>query len=202
MFPDDNGHFKLFLADNTELRWCADGHKRLKRGKDGENGLKETINAYYCSADGRFFHWYDDGKKLVQVKPCGSVVYGTFKASKNVHSSYPNISMIPGSPRAHLLMCTAWHGPRPEGRQPNGRPLYECDHLDGNVLNWRADNLQWVHWRVNCERAKILRARRQIAIEDQRPELLPANMSPQQLMKLYADFNLAGDVYEENENVM
>lgn len=35
----------------------------------------------------------------------------------------------------HVLVCTAFHGPRPDG--------LEVSHLDGNQLNNRADNLAW-----------------------------------------------------------
>lgn len=36
---------------------------------------------------------------------------------------------------AHDLVCTAFHGPRPEGK--------EVAHEDGDPLNNRADNLSW-----------------------------------------------------------
>lgn len=37
--------------------------------------------------------------------------------------------------KVHRLVCTAFHGPAPEG--------LECAHLDGNSLNNSADNLAW-----------------------------------------------------------
>ncbi len=35
----------------------------------------------------------------------------------------------------HVLICTAFHGPKPKGKQVR--------HLDGKSLNNRADNLTW-----------------------------------------------------------
>jgi hypothetical protein len=43
--------------------------------------------------------------------------------------------------RVHRLVCEAFHGPAPDGR--------ECAHLDGNQLNNRADNLAWVTHKEN-----------------------------------------------------
>lgn len=51
----------------------------------------------------------------------------------------------PGRPRekvaVHVLVCSAFHGPRPRG--------YDCDHVDGNPANNHADNLAWVPRQVN-----------------------------------------------------
>lgn len=41
-----------------------------------------------------------------------------------------------GRRSVHRLVCTAFHGPCPPGHQVN--------HIDGNRVNARADNLEWV----------------------------------------------------------
>ena len=62
----------------------------------------------------------------------------------------------------HVLMCSTFHGPRPEG--------YQCDHLNGNILDYSATNLEWVTPAENIRRAKILRALRAIGRD---PKLIP-----------------------------
>ncbi len=57
-----------------------------------------------------------------------------------------------GAKVCHILICTTFHGPRPEG--------YQCDHLNGNILDYSAVNLEWVTPKENIRRAKILRALR------------------------------------------
>ena len=57
-----------------------------------------------------------------------------------------------GNKNCHFLICTTFHGPRPEG--------YQCDHLNGDILDYSAANLEWVTPKENIRRAKILRALR------------------------------------------
>ena len=84
-------------------------------------------------------------------------------------------------------MALTWIGPRPSG--------CECDHINGNIYDWRADNLEWVTPAENRKRAVILRARRMIARQDNDPSKDPANMKPEELLKLFNSYNVAGDVY-------
>jgi hypothetical protein len=54
---------------------------------------------------------------------------------------YPRVTLrVPGRKNAwhapvHILVCTAFHGPRPEG--------CVCAHADDDNRNCRADNLRW-----------------------------------------------------------
>ena len=72
----------------------------------------------------------------------------------------------------------------------------EIDHINGVPTDNRACNLQWVSPAENLKRCVILRARRMIARQDGRPELLPENMQPEKLLVLFSKYNVAGDCYE------
>ena len=54
---------------------------------------------------------------------------------------YPEVTLyVMGKPyffRVHQLVCTAFHGPRPRGKD-------EVGHRDGDPKNARAENLRWV----------------------------------------------------------
>ena len=47
----------------------------------------------------------------------------------------------------HTLVCEAYHGPRPSGK--------ECSHLDGNQLNNKPSNLIWETRRENNLRKRL-----------------------------------------------
>lgn len=49
----------------------------------------------------------------------------------------------------HQLVCEAFHGPCPEGKN-------QVAHYDGNKQNNRFDNLRWVDWQDNRDDAKRL----------------------------------------------
>ena len=71
----------------------------------------------------------------------------------NTHgANYPKMRQY-GHKDCHILMCIAFHGPRPAG--------YECDHLNGVVTDYRPSNLQWVTPRENRRRVPYLRALRE-----------------------------------------
>ena len=66
-----------------------------------------------------------------------------------------------GNLLCHLLVAHAWVGRRPKGKV--------CDHLDTNLLNLSADNLEWVTPAENNRRARIARRLRKAGIN---PKLL------------------------------
>lgn len=54
-----------------------------------------------------------------------------------------------GRIHVHIVVATAFHGPRPSGE-------HEVNHKDGNKLNNRADNLEWLTKAKNAEHAYAL----------------------------------------------
>jgi len=74
-----------------------------------------------------------------------------------------------------MLMALTWIGPRPEG--------YEVDHLNGDMLDWSTDNLEYVTPTENIKRAKILRCMRDAGND-------PTKLSAARLKNIFDQFSL------------
>ena len=70
-----------------------------------------------------------------------------------------------GNKKCHILIYEAWIGPRTPGMQ--------IDHLNGNVLDYRARNLEQVSPKENMRRSKRLQALRGMGMRtnDMPPEV-------------------------------
>ena len=70
-----------------------------------------------------------------------------------------------GGKRCHILIYEAWIGPRIPGMQ--------IDHLNGNVLDYRARNLEQISPKENIRRSKRLQALRKMGMRtnDMPPEV-------------------------------
>ena len=79
-------------------------------------------------------------------------------------------------------MWEAWIGPRKKGMQ--------IDHINGNMLDYRLENLEEVTPYVNRERAKIIRALRAQAVMEGAPALAPENRPIQQIKQIFKQANL------------
>ena len=132
-------------GEKTEVRVCAHGYD-----KQGE--IRGTL---YCTCDRRFLQRKCDGWK--ELKPNSNPAALRNKLGKG--SRYPLMRHF-GGLLCHVLVCTAWHGPRPEG--------YECDHINGNNLDWSADNLRWVTREENIRCGRYLKRLRKHGIEPKR----------------------------------
>lgn len=139
-----------FIGDQwLHLRVCAHGYD--------ENG--EIRHTLYCTADGRFFHRFEDGwREIIPNFHSGRTTRSKADGGNHDCPFMRNFSNL----RCHKLVCTAFHGPRPDG--------YVCDHLNGNHLDWTADNLQWVTPEENRRRAKCASRLRKIGVS---PKWLP-----------------------------
>ena len=72
-----------------------------------------------------------------------------------------------------MLMALTWIGPRPEG--------YEVDHINGDMLDWSTDNLEYVTPKENIKRAKLLRVLRSIGRD-------PKQMSREELLSIFSKY--------------
>lgn len=72
-----------------------------------------------------------------------------------------------------MLIALTWIGPRPEG--------YEVDHINGDMLDWSADNLEYVTPEENNKRAKLLRVLRSIGRD-------PKQMSREELLSIFSKY--------------
>lgn len=141
-------HFNLLVlrgGEKTELRVCAHGY-------DEQGEIRSTL---YCTRDGIFMRRKRDG--WTELKPNTNPASLRSKLGKG--SCYPIMRRY-GSLKCHLLVCTAFHGPRPDG--------YECDHINGNNMDWSASNLRWVTTAENIRCGRYLKRLRKHGIDPKR----------------------------------
>lgn len=108
------------------------------------------LKTLYCSYSGQFFKQTKDGYRKLKVN------YTPAARTRKKGHGYPMMCNY-GAKLCHLMIANAWIGPRPDG--------YQCDHLNSNVKDCCAGNLQWVTRAENCRRAKRMRAMRRIALD-------------------------------------
>ena len=80
-----------------------------------------------------------------------------------------------------MLMALTWIGSRPEG--------YEVDHLNGDMLDWSTDNLEYVTPKENIKRAKLLRVLRSIGRD-------PKQMSREELQAIFKKYEFGDPATE------
>ena len=129
-------------GEKTEVRVCAHGYD--------EQG--EICGTLYSTCDMIFMQRTHDG--WVELKPNTCPANLSSKLGKG--SRYPRMTNFDNL-HCHILVCTAFHGPRPEG--------YECDHVNGNNLDWSADNLRWVTKEENIRCGRYLKRLRKHGID-------------------------------------
>ena len=160
----------------TEVRICAHGY-------DKQSEIRSTL---YCTGDRKFFTRTLDGWKEQKPNTAPANLKSTVKGS-----CYPHMRNFGALP-CHVLVCTAFHGPRPTYRVPDTNqqsvcggkepshmsPLCrtatsdatvlvkaECDHVNGNKMDWSADNLRWVTKAENIRCGRYLKRLRKHGID-------------------------------------
>jgi hypothetical protein len=132
-------------GEKTEVRVCAYGY-------DEQGLIRSTL---YCTRDGIFMQRTLDGWKELKPATCPA----NLRSKSGKGSPYPRMFHF-GNLHCHKLVCTAFHGERPEG--------YECDHINGSNLDWSADNLRWVTTAENIRCACYLKRLRKHGIDPKR----------------------------------
>ncbi|MBQ7648987.1 MAG: HNH endonuclease [Paludibacteraceae bacterium] len=167
-------------GEKTEVRVCAHGY-------DEQGEIRSTL---YCTRDGIFMQRKGDGWRELasSTSPCD------IRSKLGKGSHYPQMPRF-SNLRCHILVCTAFHGPRPTYRVPDTNqqsvcggkepshtsPLCrtatsdatvlvkaECDHVNGNNLDWSANNLRWATKEENIRCGRYLKRLRKHGIDPKR----------------------------------
>jgi hypothetical protein len=140
-----------------------------------------TIKPLYCSRDGKFYSVHnaeltDEGWILREIKPV-LTQSGTRRctSTNGTGTHYPFMRNFENK-HCHFLVAGAWYGPRPEGMV--------IDHLNGNIFDWSADNLEYVTPKENIKRAKLLRVLRSLGRD-------PKQMSREELLAIFKKYTFA-----------
>ena len=160
---------QIQLVDGTIVRKCPTD-KPLYCSREGKfysvhNRLRAGAS-YLCSAT-------EKGCIMREIKP-NLAQAGSRKCThtKGNGTHYPFLRQF-GAKHCHFLVAGAWYGPRPEGMV--------IDHLNGNILDWSADNLEYVTPEENRKRARLLRVLRSIGRD-------PKQMSREELQAIFAKY--------------
>ena len=85
-----------------------------------------------------------------------------------------------GRVHVHIVVAMAFHGPKPT-------PTHEVNHKDGNKLNNRADNLEWVTKARNVEHAYELGLKKPVSLPGVSNPA--AKLTPEAVAQIRADGN-------------
>jgi len=147
-----------------------------------------TEKPLYCSRKGKFYSVHkmvitDEGCIMREIKPSYSPASANPKNKYTHGGAYPIMRQF-DKQLCHKLVAGAWIGERPNYLSKDGtlKPM-EIDHLNGNILDWSTDNLQYVTPAENCRRAKILRAMRAAGLN-------PTTYTRDELLHIFAKYEI------------
>ena len=118
------------------------------------------------------------GERVFLLKPIKNQINGEYRGILCHTGKQYRQFQHHGNILVHHAVLLAWVGPRPEGCQ--------CDHLNGNNVDNRCCNLQWVTQSENIKRGNTLRRLRRL--HETHPELYkdPAKMTREELLHLFS----------------
>ena len=166
------------LADpNILVAYTADGG-RMELVLCSVPEKRKTKGLLYTNGQHEFFSLTSRGLHQIfeHLTPSGRTPGRSCQNSKR-GNVYPQMRDY-GNAACHILVCTAYHGPRPT---INGI-RYQCDHKNGDIMDWSKDNLEWVTPQENAKRAKLLRALRSIGRD-------PRKMTYAELDEIFAKYS-------------
>ena len=91
--------------------------------------------------------------------------------------NYPSVSWKNKKYLAHVLMAKAWKGGIPKGMA--------ADHIDGNIYDFRYENIRVIDIPENNRCGGILKRLRNLAKERNDPSLLPVNIDNKDLLEIF-----------------
>ena len=121
---------RVFLPSGKELRLVP---------------LERTKHPLYTSAKGECYTIFS--RRFKRLKEYVRRVPKKKRTGKRQHKHY-QLNASYNNILVHHAVLEAWVGPQPKG--------YECDHLNGNSLDNRVENLEWVTHQENMRRRKVL----------------------------------------------
>lgn len=156
----------------------------------------------YCSRQGQFFsyclrrnpHSVLRQRVLREIKP------KTNRGQRKAHGpKYPSLGSNYGNPYCHILMALTWWPLPPvlsnsvsdltatrsnSAAFQQAKPVFVVDHINGNIYDWRACNLEWVTVEENVKRAKLLRVLRSVGRD-------PKQMPITELIAIFEKYEFA-----------
>lgn len=103
-------------------------------------------DGYFASVDGLIYSQWKwgggPGRKTKELRPLKSIMPSpnSYKKYLIVNLRNPGGKWRTKSHDVHILVCEAFHGPRPYGQFPQD---YHASHVDGDRYNNQPNNLKW-----------------------------------------------------------
>lgn len=110
--------------------------------------IERTGKALYASKDGEVYSYYRS--RFRKLKPTLTALPGS-KYTHNKKHQYLKLWGMYNNILVHHAVKEAWEGPRPAGMI--------CDHINGNTMDNRLCNLEWVTPEENMRRRWVLYAK-------------------------------------------
>ena len=163
--PDPQDKRQLILSNGTRLRQACDGVGLYLSQRGGVYALTRL-----GLHNRRVGFWKKNNY-------CKRIMHG---CGRSQGQSYPYVGYRGRTYRVHRLMACAWLGGIPDGMVP--------DHINGDIDNFRCENLRVVPREENDRCGGILRRLRNASIKYNLPELNPIHMTQEELLERFEHY--------------